>query len=99
MGYRIVYGRVKKLRRMDSRIAPRAALTALCFLLFCILVSAFWPEGTEVLRNLLLPGDPVVTAAALEDLSGELRAGASVGEALKHFCLRILEGAELGSVR
>ncbi len=99
MGYRIEYDPVKKVRGMEKRVSGKAALTALCFLLFCILVCTFWPEGAQILRELVFSGDPAVTTAALEELTVELRAGLNVADSLRNFCLAILEGAELVAVR
>ena len=99
MGYRIEYGPVKKVRGMEKRISRKAALTGLCFLLFCILVGVFWPERVETLRNLLIPGDPAVTAAAMEELTAELQAGRDLTDSLMNFCLTVLEGAEFAAVR
>ena len=99
MGYRVEYGPVKKVRDVEKRVSRKAALTALCLLLFFLLVGILWPEGAEALRRLVFPGDPAVTVTALEELAGELRAGADVTESLRSFCLQILEGAELAAVR
>lgn len=92
MGYRIDYGPVKKMRDVEKRTSRLAALTGVFLLLFVTTVCYCWPEGTAVLRDLLLPGDPAVTAAAMEELSDSLRAGESVFHALSDFCNRVLEG-------
>ena len=97
MGYRVEYGPVKKVRGLEKRVSRRSALTGLCLLLFVLLVCTCWPEGAEALRKLVFPGDPAVTAAALEALTCELRSGEAVSDSLRNFCLQILEGAELGS--
>lgn len=41
-------------------------------------------------RNLLLPGDAAVTAAALEDLAGNLQQGESLMDAITVFCRSII---------
>ena len=97
MGYRIDYGPVKKVRGVEKRTSRLAALTGMFLLLFVITVCCFWPEGTAVLRDWFLPGDPVVTAAAMEELTDSLRTGEGIGESLRAFCARILEGAALGT--
>jgi len=99
MCYRIVYGPGKKARQKTLRVSSRATMTALCFFLFCVLLTILWPEGLDTLRNWIFPGDPVVTAAALEELSGQLKAGASVIDSLRNFCYHIMKGAELASYR
>ena len=99
MGYRVEYGPVKKVRRLENRVSRTAVLTGLCFLFFCILVGILWPEGSKVLRSLIFPGDPVVTAAALEELTADLKSGVNASDSLRQFCLNILEGARLAAVR
>ena len=97
MGYRIDYGPVKKVRGVEKRISRVATLTGLFLLLFMICVCAFWPEGTAVLRDWILPGDPAVTAAAMEELTDSLRTGEELSDSLRTFCIRILEGADLAA--
>lgn len=95
MGYRIDYGPVKKVRGVERRVSRIASLTGLFLLLFMITVCAFWPEGTAVLRDWILPGDPAVTAAAMEELTDSLRTGEELSDSLRTFCIRILEGAAI----
>ena len=97
MGYRIVYGPMKKARGVERRYSRLAALTGLFLVLFAAAVCCFWPEGAAVLRDWLLPGDPAVTAAAMEELSDSLRTGEDLFHALRTFCIRILEGAGLAA--
>lgn len=94
MGYRVEYCPVKKVRGAKKRVSRKVMLTALCLLLFCTLVGILWPEGTEVLRLFLFPGDPAVTVAALEELTAELRTGVPLSDSFRIFCLRIMEGSE-----
>ena len=96
MGYRVEYETVRKVRRMEQRKSGRAALTAVFFALFLILTTMLWPKGREALRELLIPGDPVVTVAALETLAEELQTGAELGDALENFCQTIVREAEIG---
>ena len=93
MGYRISYEPIQKLRQAEKRRSAVAALTALFLLAFPFLAYAFWPEGWHLLRKFLLPGDPAVTAAALEELSLDLKSGSELSVALEGFCHTILEGA------
>lgn len=99
LGYRVEYGSVKKVRGLEKRFSRVSALTALCILLFCILVGTFWPKGRDVLRSLVFPGDPVVTAAAFEDMAEQLREGENLSDALHAFCAQVLEGAALDTDR
>lgn len=95
MGYRVEYRPVKKVRRVEKRTVRLPALTGLCLLLFVFLVSSFWPRGAEVMRGLVFSGDVAVTAAALEEMAGELRAGAGLSDAVETFCQKIIQGARL----
>jgi len=97
MGYRIEYGPVKKVRGLERRCSRRAALTAMCLLLFSICVGCFWPKGADVMRNLLFSGDAAVTAAAMENLTEDLQAGEPVTDVLRDFCVQIIDGANLDS--
>ena len=99
MGYRVEYGPVKKVRGLERRISRVSSLIAVCLLLFFLLVGYFWPEGADVLQKLVFPGDPVVTASALEDLTENLRSGDSLSECMSTFCVQILEGARIDSLR
>lgn len=90
MAYRIDYQATKKVRGMEKRTASLPAVAA-ALVLGAILL---WPRGAETLRGLLIPGDAVVTVAALEDLAVDLREGQSMEEALDAFCRQV---AELGT--
>lgn len=68
----------------------RFFLTACFFLLFLLLVSVFYPQGREILRILLIPGDPDVTLHAAEVFAQELGNGYSMADAAKNFCITVL---------
>lgn len=95
MGYRVDYQPIKKVRGAEKRKSGIPALTALCLLVFLLLVNSCWPRGARVLRSLLLPGDAAVTVAALEDFAVELGAGDSFPGAFENFCRRVIQGAEI----
>lgn len=88
MSYRIDYQPTKKVRQLEKRTVPGAALAGVCVVLVLLALS-LWPRGAEALRSLLIPGDAAVTVAALEDLAGDLRAGEGVQEALEGFCRQV----------
>lgn len=87
MGYRIDYGPGPR-----RRVSP---MVAGWFLLFLLLVGAFWPKGREVLGDVLFPGDWAVTTAAMEDFARTLRSGEELGVAVEGFCRTILKGEPL----
>lgn len=92
MGYRVEYQPIKKVRgaeRIKSRVL---SLTALFFLLFCVLVQCFLPRGAELMKEILIPGETAVTAVALDRFAEELKMGGALQEALQHFCQLVLAG-------
>lgn len=97
MGYHIRYDRENTLgnpRKNKVRIFMLSASFVLGGLIGCI-----WPEIPGAVREILFPGDPAVTAAALEEFTCDLRSGMKLGECLHIFCRQILEGAGFGTFR
>ena len=82
MGYRIQYKHLKNTSRPRAAGFSHFILTCSFFLLFLALTFRFWPEGTEVLREITLPGNAAVTTAALEELSQGLKEGFPLEQAL-----------------
>jgi len=95
MGYRVEYQSVRKVRGVEKRTSSLPALIGLCLMLFLLLVGSCWPRGAQVLRGLVMPGNPSVTAAALEDFALELKAGEALPSALEGFCRRVIQEAEV----
>ena len=88
MGYRIVYGEEPAVTTAERKSHLRL-MTAGFALVFVILVRLCWPEGTQMLRQTLLPGDN----AALEQLKEDIQAGEPIGDAVTAFCQTIVEEA------
>ncbi len=99
MGYRVDYGPVRKIRGMEKRFSRPAALTGLFFFVFLLMTAFLWPEGVQVLRDLVVPGDPAVTAAAVEALTDDLRSGAPAMETIYQFLQRMLEEGSFAANR
>ena len=96
MGYRIVYGPMPKpVRPKRERSIRIHMLTAVFLLLFVLLVKQTWPEGTDRLRSVFLPGKPGKTEQAVYVLLDEVRNGASVADAMTTFCRQIIENSEI----
>ena len=96
MGYRIVYGGEPEYRgRYKMRGRSVVFYLAVCLVLFGVLTMKFWPEGREVLQEVLLPGDPAVTRQALHNMAEDLKAGEAIGDAVAAFCREIVDGAQL----
>lgn len=90
MAYKITYGPEDVFshagkQRNHGWLPAAALLLALAALALAALHGS--------LTEWLLPGDPVVTEAALQTLARQISAGAPVGDAVRAFCLEILENA------
>ena len=94
MGYRIDYSTAGSLRQPLKKKTSWAAFAALV----CVLGLVF---GAMLIKNTafawvkmyLLPGDPAVTAAALENMAADLKAGQPVWDAITAFCAEIIAHA------
>ena len=92
MGYRIEYGPMPGVWKSGRKEPLRLqAMTAAFLLLFVIGVRFLYPEGTELLRNLLLPGEKTVTEAAFSGMLAQIRHGEPVGQAFTAFCQEIID--------
>lgn len=91
MSYRIIYGQASSKQYPPQKRKSRLAAFLPCALLaFVLLTRLFWPEGTEALRELLIPGDADITTAAFSALVEDVRQGEALPEALRVFCREIL---------
>lgn len=95
MGYRIDYSQSSKRSIEKKRTSAIALFAVFFFLFFLLLTGMFWQQGAKILREILLPGDAAVTAAALQDLTLALKTGESFSNALTDFCLQVIQGAGL----
>lgn len=96
MAYRMEYGAEgAKRREIRKKKNPKSKVWG-CFLLFLLLVRLYWPAGTEVLRQLLLPGASQTAFAEVETLTEQIREGEPFGQALESYCRKIL--AEAGVI-
>lgn len=95
MAYKIVYGEDKRSKRGEvSSGVQIQALTAAFLLAFSLGVKQFWPEGTEVLRNHLIPNEDNAIQMAFAELTEGLSAGESLGETVTAFCREIINRAQ-----
>ena len=90
MGYRVVYGE-DPFEQPKLHKGRLGLMTAGCFLAFVLGVRCFWPQGAAKLGQIFLP-EPA-TAAALEQMRGDLLAGEPFGDAVTTFCKTIVEDA------
>ena len=90
MGYRIKYdsARERKFLPIRRKKAPKWVIIGLILVAF---LSIFGNRA----KDLLLPGDPEVTGAALSTLSEDLKDGKSFADAIHTFCTTIIDNAEI----
>ena len=86
MAYRITYDTFKMKRVIKRKIGAgiwlvTAAIISVCF---------FANRKTDF----LLPGDPQVTSAALEQFAEDLQTGQGLSDAVTAFCQHIIENAQ-----
>ena len=91
MGYRIIYGQdgIKTKLLPDRRMVVLRKWVILAFACVALVLSL----SSKTVRHYLLPGDPVVTEKALQELVSDLRDGEKVSEAVTAFCQEILDNA------
>lgn len=89
MAYKIRYDTATKPEKTNHFRVQ--VLTATFFLAFLLVVTAFWEQGRQVIRNYLLPEEGKVVNAA-EALATELENGTSFFDAMEVFCESIING-------
>ena len=95
MSYRIEYGpEVPTCYRKKRRTGRLQTMTAVCLLLFVLLVRSFFPAGTKKLRQILLPDAPSVVQTAYTEFVSAMRGGQSVGDAFTVFCQHVIDNEE-----
>ena len=91
MAYRISYdaNETKPGKRVDLK------KIAIIFMVVAVIACAITINtvGLGWVRRVLLPGDPAVTAAALDEMLSDIRDGVPIVEALKTFCQEIVAHA------
>lgn len=82
MAYSIVYdsGKTEENKKHPVR---RACLTAVFVFVFLCLVSAFWPGGMMLMKELIRPVSMESTIQAAEVFAMEMSNGISLSDALK----------------
>lgn len=92
MGYRIVYGPTEeRFHKAAGGSVRLRTMVAVILVLFSLTVRFTWQEGTDILREYLLPGEQTLTQAAFSELVVDLREGEHLKDALTAFCQRILD--------
>lgn len=87
--YHIIYECEQRKQGKGSGFR-RLILTGCFFLCFLCLVASCWPDGYDLLKQLLIPGDPDITLEAAEVFAQEVGSGFSFRDAARNFCLAVL---------
>ena len=92
MSYKIAYSFFGEEKKMPKDVGRRNRIAA--GLLVAVLVIGAMTvktRGLPFVTEYLLPGDPAVTAAALEGMVADLKEGDSLYDAVTAFCREIVE--------
>lgn len=89
MAYKISYGQEPKTKRKPGG----KWIAGLVLLALGILARLM--RWDEQLRQLLIPGNAAVTAAAFENMLAQLKQGQTVIEAFGGFCREVIQGAKI----
>ena len=97
MAYQISYGQdcVSKKMKHELRLPkPKKETVLRIGLTLSVLLlglTCLIPQVRHAVRNMLLPGDPEITATALERLVEAVSGGETIQTALTEFCREIID--------
>ena len=93
MGYRISYENGGSREQVPDKLFrnPGRGKLFILILVLTIVCCALWRN--ENIRRSLLPGDPVVTEAAIDNFVESIQGGDGIGNAVTAFCREVIEGA------
>lgn len=94
MGYRIEYDGIG-VKKHRGPVKRGGRIAYVCVLLLVAGAITVKTVGLTWVQEVLLPGDPEVTAMALEGLVEDLRQGDTLGQAIKAFCEEIIANGHL----
>ena len=95
MGYRIEYESHGDVRKPLKLRHSRANISIIVLVLALVAgAMAIKHTGLTWVQEVLLPGDPAVTAAALENMVDNIKSGDSIPEAVATFCQQIVDNAK-----
>ena len=91
MGYKIDYGPWGKTEAAWHRRTHRKKMRAfLVVLIAAVLTVLLLRADSGKVQQLLIPGNPEITAAAFSQLTEDVKAGEAVGDAFGAFCKQII---------
>jgi len=96
VGYRIVYESAFVKKTKICRVTSHKQYIIIGSLLLLMLFGMCWLGWNKTnIQRYLLPGDPDITGAAIEELIEKIRSGTSVSDAVSAFCNEIVDRAAL----
>ena len=96
MGYSIHYSpETEKKFPKAGKITIRVRKMLAFFFALIILVGTITLHKKGLLRELLIPGDPEITVAAMETMADNLKEGMTLQTAVEAFCMEILSHASI----
>lgn len=94
MGYRVIYGKTRKVRRnTTSKVNSQKSLIIWSIALLAAAFICLIGWSDPGFRQYLLPGDPRITETALDQLVVDIQNGESFSDAITTFCREIIDSA------
>lgn len=90
MSYQIVYGNKS---RKKSNLIRTQVIICIFLLLLALCVRVSWPEGSEMLQNVLISDQLSHDAEAFIQFVEQIWAGEDLAEAVGLFCQEIIYGS------
>lgn len=89
MRYKIIYPQIGKHKYRKPRKPPNIMMITGSIAFIAVLMITLWKGSL----SWLLPGDPVVTEFALQEMIDRLQDGEGLGQAVVTFCREVVAGA------
>ena len=89
MGYKIIYGSKKIPKRNFWELQT---LICVFMLVLALCVRLTWPEGTQLIRQILITDTLSQDAEAFMEMLRQVGAGESLSDAVAVFCQEIFHG-------
>lgn len=84
MSYRIHYQTTGKKEIGEKNRFRRTAMMVLCFYLFLVMVSNFWPEAAKLAKDTLFTLRPAVVVSAMDEIAKEFQEGITFSEVIEN---------------
>lgn len=94
MGYLIQYGEYMTKEYIPDKKDRSGKRSVLVWIICGLILVGFFVSGTgAAVGRMLLPGDPDITEAAIENFAGNMSNGVGFLDAATVFCKDVLDGA------